>query len=599
MFMVITTHANTLHVPGQYTTIQGGINAAVNRDTVLVAPGTYVENINFLGKSIIVMSEQGANFTTIDGNQAGSVVTFESGEDENAVLLGFTVTNGLGGGSYPNYTGGGITCKNSSDPTITNNVITLNSASSSGGGIASLDYSNPIITNNIISMNIASSGGGIYGDDSFLTILDNTITENVATFYGGGIYAYYTGAIVQNNIIKGNRASYKGGGMGILEATHTSYPIWDVIDNIIADNSAETGGGGISIQCDFPPPGHNITNNTITGNQANLGGAIALYLSAYPVITNSILWGNSAPEIYVSEGGGEPTVNYTDIQNGWTGVGNIDEDPLFIYPDQNDYRLQWGSPCIDTGSPDPMYNDPDGTICDLGAYFYDQSMPQRILLTPHDSPIEIPAEGGSFDYTIWLSNIGPIVQQIEVWVDITLPDGVIYGPVVGPVSVSLNPNVTIDRLRTQNVPANAPQGEYSYNSYAIVDADTSADSFTFVKLGIGNVNVSGGWSNTGETLSTLGLTSDQSVPVSSGLFQTYPNPFNPTTMFTYDLPEGTEVNLTVFDVQGREVATLVDGYRLAGSHEVTFDGSNLASGIYFYRLEAGDFNTTGKMVLMK
>ncbi len=78
-----------------------------------------------------------------------------------------------------------------------------------------------------------------------------------------------------------------------------------------------------------------------------------------------------------------------------------------------------------------------------------------------------------------------------------------------------------------------------------------------------------------------------------------PNPFNPTTVLSYKLQVASSVSLTVFDIQGREVAMLVDGYREAGVHEATFDASNLASGIYLYSLSAGDFSASGKMVLMK
>jgi parallel beta-helix repeat protein len=249
----------------------------------------------------------------------------------------------------------------------------MNSAETAGGGIACLDYSDPIITNNKITGNTASLGGGIYGLDSFLTIISNTITGNTASSYGGGIYGYYVGATVINNVISGNMAGNKGGGMAVLEATHTSYPIWEIWNNIIANNSAGNAGGGISIQCSFPD-GHNITNNTITGNSAGTGGAIALYLSAYPVITNSILWANSAPEIYISEGGGDATVNYSDITGGWPGVGNIDVEPLFITYHRFEYLLRRGSPCIDFGDPaledgfiwPEWYN--NGSRSDMGAY---------------------------------------------------------------------------------------------------------------------------------------------------------------------------------------------------------------------------------------
>ena len=583
-------YADTLLVPSQYPTIQAGIDASSDGDTVLVSPGTYIENIDFLGKDITVMSTVGADSTIIDGNQSGRVVTFASGESVNAVLEGFTVTNGGLGG---------IRVTNSSDPTITNNIITRNSATSNGGGIASYNYSNPTITNNIISGNTASNGGGIYGDDSFLTITNNTIIGNSAG-HGGGIYGYYTGAIVTNNVISGNTASIWGGGMAVLEATHTPYPIWEIHNNIIADNDGSSDGGGLSIQCSFPD-GHHITNNVITGNSADNGGGIALWLSAYPVITNTILWDNEAPEIYISTGGGNPTVTYSDIMGGWPGIGNIDLNPEFVDTTWNDYRLQWGSPCIDTGNPAPHYNDPDGTIADMGAFFYDQSIPVRILLTPHNTPIIIPPEGGSLDYTIQATNIDPVSQLVNIWCDATLPDGSIYGPVLGPVSMTLDSGVTISRERTQNVPAGALGGMYSYNAYAAAAADTSTDSFTFVKLGADGSDALAGWFNTGESFAEEGdlQIAPTGIPETYSLGQNYPNPFNPVTTISFGLPDDAIVNLTVYNILGRQVGTLVNGKTDAGYHSVKWDASKLPSGIYIYRLKTDDFTGVKKMLLIK
>ena len=106
-----------------------------------------------------------------------------------------------------------------------------------------------------------------------------------------------------------------------------------------------------------------------------------------------------------------------------------------------------------------------------------------------------------------------------------------------------------------------------------------------------------------DDLSLTGATSVESpaehTPVSYALRQNYPNPFNPTTVISYDLPAATKINLKVYDVLGREVATLVDGEMEAGVHQVSFDASRLASGIYFYRIAAGNYVTMKKMLLVK
>jgi hypothetical protein len=88
------------------------------------------------------------------------------------------------------------------------------------------------------------------------------------------------------------------------------------------------------------------------------------------------------------------------------------------------------------------------------------------------------------------------------------------------------------------------------------------------------------------------------TPEEYSLGQNYPNPFNPVTTISFGLPEDAHVNLAVYNIKGQVVATLIDGMREASLHEVTFDASNLSSGIYFCRLEAGDFSTVRKMVLM-
>jgi hypothetical protein len=83
------------------------------------------------------------------------------------------------------------------------------------------------------------------------------------------------------------------------------------------------------------------------------------------------------------------------------------------------------------------------------------------------------------------------------------------------------------------------------------------------------------------------------------LFQNYPNPFNPVTNIQFDIPKESFVTLKVYDIRGKEVKTLANENRQAGSYYITFNASALASGVYFYKLTAGDFTSTMKLVLVK
>jgi hypothetical protein len=122
----------------------------------------------------------------------------------------------------------------------------------------------------------------------------------------------------------------------------------------------------------------------------------------------------------------------------------------------------------------------------------------------------------------------------------------------------------------------------------------------FGKLGTeGLASGAGDWSNTGEDFAVEYTTAREIPPSAFSLHPCVPNPFNPTTDIRYQMPDASEVSLKVYDTAGRLVTTLTDGWRQAGEHEVTFDGSKLASGLYFVRLQAGEFTAVQKMLLLK
>jgi len=137
-------------------------------------------------------------------------------------------------------------------------------------------------------------------------------------------------------------------------------------------------------------------------------------------------------------------------------------------------------------------------------------------------------------------------------------------------------------------------GEGGYGNNHIVNIDDSqAESYLYIAFGSINPVYYSDWTP------KAGVAVRETHPQTFELSQNYPNPFNPLTTIGYDLPDGAEVELSVYDMTGRKVRTLVREYANAGSYEVTFDASDLASGVYFYRLTAGSNTTVRKMVLMK
>ena len=333
LLKVATVFAQTtIHVPTDAPTIQAAIDMAKNGDTVLVAPGTYHENINFEGKSITVTSgatsTSGASQTIIDASGDGPVVMFDTGEGPAAKLNGFIIEGGHDDSSTCSY-GGGIYINNGS-PTIINNVILQN-----------LNY-------------------GIYISGSASPIIqDNDINGT-----------HYSSAISATCRSESNINQLDGGGVGIFLASANSPQI---VGNTIENNSMQTEGVSTLSQ----GAGVNITstqqielkNNIIRNNTANydpaIGGTITRMVMQKAVLVQNLIYNNTngqqtgMPQVYLSGstsggqapvlietnntiyGGGEELVWYfgnSSIQN------NIFADPN---PDTSSSNLDSGLTCAD------------------------------------------------------------------------------------------------------------------------------------------------------------------------------------------------------------------------------------------------------------
>ncbi len=403
-----------------FDNIQAGIDASVDGDIVLVAPGIYIgegnRDIDFKGKAIIVKSEDGPQTCIIDCQGSEDDLHrgffFHSDEDANSVLQGFTITNG-----YYNYNmGGGIYC-DASSPRIENCIVAGNTAWD-GGGIG-CDSSNAVIANCIIINNRAGTGtgGGIFCTRGNPHILDCLITENTAFERGGGIKCDNSDPTIARCIIRNNAADV-GGGVGIGTMGDRSSLLM-MINCFITGNKAEGSGGGIHCNGEIT-----LLNCTISDNRAgSYGGGIFLSVPARR-INNSIIYGNISPRATGNEiarglpGAGGCNPNSIKITNSVVGSDPnaitfpfclsgewLYADPLFANPgywDSNrtpddpnddfwvegDYHLKseygrWNSvseswvvdevtsPCVDAGDPNSAVGDepePNGGRINMGAY---------------------------------------------------------------------------------------------------------------------------------------------------------------------------------------------------------------------------------------
>ncbi len=227
-----------------------------------------------------------------------------------------------------------------------------------------------------------------------------------------------------------------------------------------------------------------------------------------------------------------------------------------------------------------------------------EEFPVSVTLTPESPPVVIPASGGSFNFDIYLS--APVsTSSFDVWIDVVLPNGSQYGPLLSR-SLTLPSGQSIMRSLTQSIPGNAPQGSYTYRAFIGDEAlgvIWSCDTFDFQKDGVME-NQPGTWQCL-ENAERQAALENSAASSDCVLLTNAPNPFNPTTAISYQLSANSFVNLSVYDVSGRLVAVLVNGWRDVGIHEVTFDASGLASGIYLTRISTGDFQQTQRMLLVK
>ena len=288
-----TTYAGVMSVPSDEPTIQQAIDVANNGDLILVSPGTYFENIDFRGKTITLRSIAGPDQTILDGHNAGPVVTFQTSEQAQSVLSGFTIQHGYAAA------GGGVMLVGTS-PTIMRNVFRGNTQAAGGFGAA------------------------IGGDNASPTIERNTFEGNsCATSLLSGVVSFVNGSapLIINNIFQNNSCC----------AINLTLP--SGCSPVIANNTIVQNGVGLRVDASVQEATLFYANNIVVGNGV---GLLVDYLTVgcQPTWMNNLLYNNGA--------------NYSGITDQTGLNGNVCADPQFV--SKHNFRLKSTAPAIDAGT---------------------------------------------------------------------------------------------------------------------------------------------------------------------------------------------------------------------------------------------------------
>ncbi|MDP8241417.1 MAG: T9SS type A sorting domain-containing protein [Candidatus Celaenobacter antarcticus] len=563
-------NAAILNVPADFTTIQIGINSSVNGDTVLVQPGTYVENINYDGKNITVASlflttadTSYISQTVIDPCQHCFVVTFQNGEDSTSVLYGLTITNSGGfskgivcinsspkldsnsimdiSSNCVTYDGGGICLVNSNaiiiNNLIQNNHITVYEPQQGGGSGISSTSSSPYILNNLILENTlyaetigSGYGAGIYCKNSNPVIIGNTIHENImngGSIFGAGIYVEYCNPIyIYNNIISYN---YSNVGAGI----YISYSSGEIKNNFVFNNYTSEGGygGRLCIRSE----NIKIINNIICNNSSGRGGGLESRTNIF--INNTICNNYATNQGGAVYGSGRSPIFYNNIMFGNNSViGSQVSLPDGYY----------------SSDPEFYFNNIEGGLNAMhGNNTYTWIYQNNIDLPPN---FVNPTAGSGYEYCAFQSDWS--LTEYSPCIDVGTPD-----------TTGLN-------IPPWDMDGNIRVWDGNGSGVAIIDMGA-------YEYGAPSYSVQ-----------------EPEIPQERIIYN-FPNPTKTSTTIKYFLKQNSHVKISIYNLKGQLVETIINDAKPKGEHAVLYNTDTLNSGVYFYKIQTEDMSEIKKMIVIK
>jgi len=574
---------------GDYPTIPEGLEAAAVGDTVTVTSGRYLVNDLSVPSGIVFRSESGLpDLVILDGDEQGRVFDCADAAAGTSIR-GFIVTKGTAGTGS-----GGAGMFNNCQLEIHDCRFQANQAGNGGGGLY-LVGSDMTIERCELRGNTANHGAGVSVASSSPTFEDCLFADNEGVNFGGAVRLNASPAVFTGCTFSGNSAGSSGGALFCYD---DSDPILSSC-TLYGNSSPGLGGviraSGLSV----PVLDHCIIAYSVSGAAISCGDE--------PVILNCCnLYGNP---------GGDWTTCIA-IQND--GIENISLDPMFCEPEVGIFTIDYESPSHGNNSPCGHVGAwPGGcaeqpSIDSIGLYA-DSGGSQRYLNVGINQPfllyLVLKNATDTSGILAWECGV-PVPEGIDFWwVNIT---NYSFNTGVAPsYIVALSPVLpwaeAIVLAEFQFTATN-----YEPHDFYVTAADPS--SF--------NPPSAGYYGAGGKSLVPLTPISGSveipvfqlnnplsgvkipEIPAVYSLDNCYPNPFNPKTTIVYSLAQPNRVRLEIFDLRGRRVRVLLDEPTAAGLHQIDWlgrddQGRTMASGVYFYRLVAGNFQQTKRMTLLK
>ncbi len=479
--------ADIIYVPGDYPTIQEGINACSPGDTVMVANGVYYENVTI--QTTVSLIGENRDSTVIDGSSEGDVIRIEA---NNTLVSKFTMRNG-----GPEWQDAGIEIAIVDSCAIESCVSEDNRAGLFLHGSCYNSITGCRFDSNTSGIYFFESPGGPVNYNSANQIQNNIFNAN--TQYG--IEFRHMMPYHYSNLISGNLISNNGNGISMIMSS----------ENIISFNDLENNSDyGITLEMcigggEYNTFHHNnfISNNGGSVQAADQGGGIDYWYST-------------------ADQEGNHWSDYTGPDNNGDGIGDEPYD-------------------VDGGESQDLYPLMERLYAIIeGIVTNEASEPiEGVYVAPRGIPVD---DSTDSDGRYTLESLGAGMY------DIFLSHPVYQDTIILGVPSTPGQTTTLD---------------------VVMRIETDVDE------------------------------EDTPIPDNFTLFQNYPNPFNAQTTIGYDLAQASTVIVEIFDILGRRIETLVDGRQLAGYHRVTWDAEDESSGMYFYRIQAGEYAETRKMVLLR